>query len=102
MIKEPTMVEPTFTTYDYPIGGKMVVGSFVVTEMEALNLLNSDHKPTMKRKLLYQMVDYMLDNNLAEFTTFEDHARGTRTFRVRAYLAPNDQVKILRVAYKID
>jgi hypothetical protein len=44
----------------------------------------------------------MLENKLAEFTMTEDHARATRTFRVRAYLAPNDQVKILRTAYKID
>lgn len=95
------MIEPTFTSHDYPIGGKMVVGSCTMTEMEASSWM-VDSKEELKRKLLYQMLDYMLENKLVEFTTFEDHARATRTFRVRAYLAPNDQVKILRVAYKID
>ena len=95
------MIDPTFTSYDYAIGGKMVVGSCTMTEMEAQSWM-VDSKEELKRKLLYQMLDYILENKLAEFTMVEDHARATRTYRVRAYLAPNDQVKILRVAYKID
>ena len=97
------MIEPTFTSHDYPIGGKMVVGSCTMSEMDAIDMMDTvDGKNEVKRKLIQQMVDYMLENKLAEFTMLEDHARGTRTFRVRAYLAPNDQVKVLRVAYKID
>jgi hypothetical protein len=97
------MNDVTFTAHDYAIGGKMVVGSCTITEMEAIDMLNiAGGKEEIKRRLLTQMLEYMLENKLAEFTMTEDHARATRTFRVRAYLAPNDQVKILRTAYKID
>lgn len=97
------MNDVNFTSYDYPIGGKMVVGSCTMT-VEAVNDLLSlvDGKDEIKRRLLTQMLEYMLDNRLVEFTRAEDIARGTQTFRVRAYIAPNDQVKILRTAYKID
>jgi hypothetical protein len=97
------MNDVTFTSYDYAIGGKMVVGSCTMTEMEAIDMMdNIGGKAMIKKSLIDQMASYMLENKLAEFTMTEDHARGTRTFRVRAYLAPNDQVKILRTAYKID
>jgi hypothetical protein len=97
------MNDVTFTSYDYAIGGKMVVGSCTMTEMEAIDMMdNIGGKAMIKKSLVDQMANYMLENKLAEFTMTEDHARATRTFRVRAYLAPNDQVKILRTAYKID
>jgi hypothetical protein len=81
----------------------MVVGSYMVPEMDAINMLDIiGGKEEIKKRLLIQMLEYMLENKLVEFTVVEDHARATRTFRVRAYLAPNDQVKILRTAYKID
>jgi tyrosine-protein phosphatase YwqE len=97
------MNDVTFTSYDYAIGGKMVVGTHTMTEMDAIGTLDTiGGKERIKESLIQQMAKYMLENKLAEFTMTEDHARGTRTFRVRAYLAPNDQVKILRTAYKID
>jgi hypothetical protein len=98
------MNDVTFTSHDYPIGGKMVVGSYMVSELDAIDMMNNvvGGKEEIKKRLLMEMLEYMLENKLVEFTMVEDHARATRTFRVRAYLAPNDQVKILRTAYKID
>jgi hypothetical protein len=97
------MNDVTFTSYDYAIGGKMVVGTHTMTEMEAVELLDTiGGKAMIKKSLIDQLASHILENKLAEFTMTEDHARATRTFRVRAYLAPNDQVKILRTAYKID
>jgi hypothetical protein len=97
------MNDVTFTTHDYAIGGKMVVGSCTMTEMDAIDMMDIiGGKEEIKKRLLIQMLEYMLENKLMEFTMAQDHARATRTFRVRAYLAPNDQVKILRTAYKID
>jgi hypothetical protein len=97
------MNDVTFTTHDYAIGGKMVVGSCTMTEMEAIDMMTDiGGKERIKQSLIRQMASYILENKLAEFTMTEDHARATRTFRVRAYLAPNDQVKIIRTAYKID
>jgi hypothetical protein len=96
------MNDPTFSSYDYAIGGKMVVGTVIMDEMESLKLDDTIHgKANLKGKLLYQMIEYILKENLAEFTMVEDRANGMIKYRVRAYLAPNEQVKILRTAEKL-
>ena len=100
--------DPKFETYDYAIGGKMVVGRAVMEQSFLELMQNGDHdaKQNIKKTLIMQMAEYMLENNLVEFT----HQKGfpnPHTFQeqtvvmVRAYLAPNDQVKILRLANKI-
>lgn len=100
--------DPKFETYDYAIGGKMVVGRAVMEQSFLELMQNGDHdaKQNIKKSLVSQLAEYMLENNLVEFT----HQKGfpnPHTFQeqtvvmVRAYLAPNDQVKILRLANKI-
>jgi hypothetical protein len=91
-----------FKTYDYVIGGKMVVGRAVMDESFS-QLANTDHEARMhlKKKLVMDMAEYMLENNLVEFTQQDDPLTMRKAVMVRAYLAPNDQVKILRLANKI-
>jgi hypothetical protein len=96
------MNETIFTSHDYVIGGKMVVGRVSIDETYA-EILNTviDAKQRLKEKLVHDMATYMLENNLVEFTQQDDPITFTKTIAVRAYLAPNDQVKILRLANKI-
>lgn len=94
--------EPVFQTYDYVIGGKLVVGKALV-EDSFVHLANTDHEARMmlKKKLVMDMAAFMLENNLVEFTQQDDPMTMRKHVAVRAYLAPNDQVKILRLANKI-
>jgi hypothetical protein len=96
-------IEPIFSTYDYVIGGKMVVGSAELTA-EYSKLMQSDYesRQQIKQQLIQQMAQYILENNLVEFTQLDDPITGAKRIKVRAYLAPNDQVKILRLARKVD
>ncbi|CAB5220928.1 hypothetical protein UFOVP240_56 [uncultured Caudovirales phage] len=93
----------TFQTYDYAIGGKMVVGRVTISETFREMIENGDTSATKKIKydLIHQMAHFMLENNLVEFTYQDDPITLNRHVSVRAYLAPDDQVKILRVANKI-
>jgi hypothetical protein len=94
--------DPEFHTYDYVIGGKMVVGKAVLTESYyTLMMSDSEAKLKLKETLIHQMATYMLEHKLVEFTQYKDALMGQTHVAVRAYLAPNDQVKILRVANKI-
>ena len=96
------MNEPLFTSHDYVIGGKLVVGRVNMDQTFAEIVgKNIDAKKRLKEKLVHDMATYMLENNLVEFTQQDDPITFTRTIAVRAYLAPNDQVKILRLANKI-
>jgi uncharacterized membrane protein YhfC len=93
--------EPDFQTYDYTIGGKMVVGRAVLAESYQ-NLMMSDQeaRQQVKEKLISDMAQYMLENNLVEFMQ-QKNVDMTTTVVVRAYLAPNNEIKILRLANKI-
>ena len=94
--------DPIFETHDYIIGGKMVVGKTVLTD-EYQVLMNTDNEARLrvKKELIHQMAEFMLENNLVEFTQYKDPVLFHTHIAVRAYLAPNDQVKILRLANKI-
>ena len=96
------MNEPTFQTYDYIIGGKLVVGKTTL-DVSYSRLMHTDHeaRTAVKKELVQQMAEYMLENNLVEFTQQDDPLTFRKQIAVRAYIAPNDQVKILRLANKI-
>ena len=94
--------EPDFKTYDYTIGGKLVVGRAVIDETyQQLMMSDKEARQKVKEKLVTDMAHYMLENNLVEFMQQQNPMDLTTTVLVRAYIAPNDQVKILRLANKI-
>jgi hypothetical protein len=95
--------ETVFQTHDYIIGGKMVVGRAEMDESFTMMLQDGDKDAVkhVKEKLIHEMATYMLENNLVEFTHHDDPMTFRRRIAVRAYLAPNDQVKILRLANKV-
>ena len=94
--------DPIFETHDYIIGGKMVVGKTVLTdEYQVLMKTDNEARLRVKKELIHQMAEFMLENNLVEFTQYKDPVLFHTHIAVRAYLAPNDQVKILRLANKV-
>jgi hypothetical protein len=92
-----------FNTYNYLIGGKMVVGKASISEdyADMIRDGDADAKFAVKQDLINQLTKYMLENNLVEFTSWDDPVYDRKHVAVRAYLAPDDQIKILRVANKI-
>ena len=61
----------------------------------ALNT-SDDLRDKIKENLMRQMVEHMFNNNYIEFTSQENTKSGEVTYRARAYLVPDDQVRILR------
>lgn len=94
--------EPDFKVHEYIIGGKMVVGRATMEHAYAVQM-NTDHdfRDEVKKKLIMDMAQFILENNLVEFTQYDDPMTMNKQIAVRAYLAPNDQVKILRLANKV-
>ena len=92
-----------FESHDYAIGGKMVVGRAEMTEDFRMMIENGDATAIMqvKEKLTRDLVSHMLTNKLVEFTHYDDPITMRRHLAIRAYLAPNDQVRILRLANKV-
>jgi len=92
-----------FQNYDYIIGGKLVVAKAVLSDsyVQMVNGLDQEARLQLKYKLATDMATYMVENNLVEFTHQDNPYTLDKTVMVRAYLAPSEQVKILRLANKI-
>ena len=78
---------------DHAIGGKLVVGKTIVSE--AMTLTN-DMKDVIKRELLSQMIEFILENKLVEFTQYTEPNTHYKCIMIRAYLAKDADIKILR------
>jgi len=89
-----------FTYKDIAIGGKLVQGSLRLSE-DKMMAVQSDHmlKQYLRSSMAQQMGEYMISNGLVEFTQMRDSISFDTIVKARCYLAPNDQVKILRTHY---
>jgi hypothetical protein len=89
-----------FTYKDVVIGGKMVRGTIRIPEHK-VSALYSDHefKQYMKSSMATLLAEYMISNGLVEFTQMRDNATLDIVVNARCYLAPSDQVKVLRMHY---
>lgn len=87
-------------TYDYPIGGKLIVAS--ATFADHLMVLGDDgFRDAVRSTLTKQIVEKMIQEKLIEFTQAQDHATMNIMVRARAYVAPDSTVKILRTYSKL-
>jgi hypothetical protein len=97
------VTDPTFTSWEYAIGGKMVVGRATMSEDFRMMMEDADATAIMqiKEKLTRDLVQFILENKLVEFTHHDDPITLDRQIAIRAYLAPSDQVKILRLSKQL-
>jgi len=95
--------DPTFTSWKYAIGGKMVVGRAEMTEQFKVMLEDGDLTAIshIKEKLTRDLVHHILENKLVEFTQYDDPITFRKQLAIRAYLAPDAQVKILRLSKQL-
>ena len=88
-----------FEFEDFAIGGKLLVGSIVISDQKYHDFDSEpDFREYIKMALATEMAKEMIAKGLVEFTVSDDIMRQSKMVRVRAYLAPNDQVKVLRMA----
>jgi hypothetical protein len=92
-----------FTCKEVAIGGKLVCGTIKVSEYEILPMvqspehLNSELKQYLKTSMAHQMCEFMISNGLIEFTHMPDPNSFNMIVKARCYLAPSEQVRILRM-----
>lgn len=87
----------SFEVEDFAIGGKLLIGSVVISEDKYHEFQNGPQfKEFIKMELATELAKEMIMKGLVEFTVSDDNIRQTKMIRVRAYLAPNDQIKVLR------
>lgn len=94
--------EFNFTSYEYPIGGKLLKCS---TEVTAQQIISFGGEPAFNDYIKLQMskdiANYMLNNRLIEFTRMKNPETVSTRITARCYLVPDDQIKILRTHYNV-
>jgi hypothetical protein len=95
----PDLFDPsmTFEAEDHAIGGQMLTVKMEVDAVNELVMNDEEWRKLMRHKLAVQLATAMLDQDLMETTIFKDPTTLRKTIAARCYLAPRDQVKILRV-----
>lgn len=89
-----------FTYKEFAIGGKLVQGRISISEHKMLSYGSErEFKEFLKLTMAHQMCEYIISNGLIEFTQRKDHTTFDVIVNARCYLAPSDQVKILRTHY---
>ena len=88
--------EPMIEYKDYAIGGKMVTVSVRVSEDVMVNQFNDEQaRQYMRQKLCEDLASAMLAKGLVEINQQKNTEYST-TIVARAYVAPDDMVKLLR------
>ena len=91
-----------FSVVDVAIGGKLIQAKLEITAMDQMRFHDVDgYKRAIKQKIATELARVMVEGNLIEFTRLPQNGRGTDIICARCYLAPDNQVKLLRIHNKI-
>ena len=87
-----------FTYKDVAIGGKLVKGHISLHESKMMEISSdAEMREYVRTMMAKQLAEYMIAGGLIEFTQMKDNVTLYTTITARCYLAPNDQVKLLRI-----
>jgi len=86
----------TFETEDHVIGGTMITAKIEHDDLAHMKMDDEQWRIHIRYKLANQLALVMLESQLMETTSMQD-PQGRLIITARCYLAPNQQVKILRV-----
>ncbi len=82
---------------DFAIGGKMVTIKSEISDSNLQHMNDEVWRQTIRSELAHKLATFILQAGLFEITTMQTPHSFSRTVAIRCYLAPNDQVKLLRV-----
>jgi hypothetical protein len=81
----------------YAIGGKMIGAKIIVSEEVMMHhMSDEDAREAMRLKLTAAIAQQMINDKLVEINQAKDYITGNTTIVARAYVAPDNQVKLLR------
>lgn len=88
---------PGVQVEEFPIGGKLIIANISLSTLETVQHWDDESwRNGQRQRLVNLLANRILLDNLTEITTHEDYLNGFKIITARCYLAPNDQVKVLR------
>ena len=86
-----------FEQEQYAIGGKLVTVSLEIDDSSMHSFDSPRWREMIREQLATRLANYILQNKLCEITMAPGSHTFTKNVYMRCYLAPDSQVKILRV-----
>ena len=91
-----------FSYTEIPIGGKLIQLSIRLTDYDVVQATTQDeYKDYIRITMAKKIAEYMITQGFIEFTQKKDPTTFDVLVNARCYLAPSDQVKILRTHYEV-
>lgn len=87
------ILEDMVKTIDLAIGGKVLVATLNMDVDQFMHV----PKDVIKDQLVRLIVAEVVKNKMVEFTTQDDYATLRKIIHARMYVAPDEQVKLLRI-----
>lgn len=92
--------EAEFSSVDVAIGGKLITAKLELKHMDQMVFAtDDDYKRAIKMKVAQELARAMIETNVIEFTRVPHPSTLSDIIFARCYLAPDSQVKILRIEY---
>jgi hypothetical protein len=86
---------------EFAIGGKLVSIKYEIAHIEAIaNWDDEEWKEHIRQRVVTELVEKIMQEKLVEITVSDNLLTQGKNIIARCYLAPNDQVKILRTLNK--
>lgn len=88
---------PNVIVEEYAIGGKLLTARIEIPTITAIQHWDNEQwRIEQRNRLVNLLSNKILTEKLCEITTHEDVVTGNKIIYARCYLAPHDQVKIIR------
>jgi mannose/fructose/N-acetylgalactosamine-specific phosphotransferase system component IIB len=86
---------PQIEIKSFDLIGKALICRWELRQLDIINDIITEDE--IKQRFAHQIAKAMIDLKLVEFTKSEDTISGTASFRARAFVLPDNQVKTLRL-----
>ena len=80
------------------IGGKMITIRTEISDSSLVHMDDETWRQTIRSELAHKLATFILEAGYCEITTMQMPTSFGKSVAIRCYLAPNDQVKLLRVS----
>ena len=85
---------------EYPIQGQMLVGKLILSDYDSAGLSDKRYKEHIRNIITKQLAEEIVKHKFAEWKQFKDPLSGATTIMIRAYLAKDKDVHLLRTLAK--
>ena len=88
--------EVSIDAKEYAIQGKMIMARVVLNSFEVMNGDTEEFKQHVRKQLVSQLVDFMLENKFVQIVSTQDPSTLTKLVSARCFVVSSTDVQLIR------